>query len=1349
MDRRAIQPRTGLLLRVRRAIRHAALSALLTAGASTAWAYDALSSKFSLIAIPDPQYYTVVQWKNDSYFNTQMNWIVANRNTKNIGFVFGLGDNTQDGNAYNADGSYSGNITPSGMTAWVSGAPSIDTVDPTNHNFHAEWERASAAWGILDSANIPYYTVPGNHDYYHWDQKKLPTEFLQYFGPQRYQNKSWFGGYSPANTSTNTAVKPYAGMNTYSYFSAGGYKFLNLTLQDVPDSGDLTWAQSVVSANPGLPTIISTHEYMDTNGRNSVGNNIWNGLVNKAGNSQIFMVLSGHITGTRQQTSLNAEGKPVFEILTDYQDYQFNTSNGYNKSYANGGGFLRYLDFDLDAKTIHAQSYSAYIASQGGPGYLTTGTGAGANEFTLNFDFAQRFGTPPNLVGASFYWDPTLTHGTNGGGSGTWDASVANWSNGAANVAWSVAGSNDTAVFGGASAGTVTVAAAGISVNDIAFRTPGYVIAGGTVTFVGSTPTLDATSGAATLNNAIAGSSGLTVIGGRASLAGANTFTGGLTIKSGGAVAFTADNNLGGAGQAVSLDDGTLSYTGNVSGGLTTTRVFTIGAGGGTFDVPNPGSSPSNGKLVISGNNKITGAGDITKTGPGWLTIYGNGNNATGNWTINGGVVELGPATGLGSGSVTINNGGELAANTAAAVANPLILNSGSTISSDFWQKTDTATFSGPIAANGAFSVRLGNFYSSGNSQNLILSGPHSGPGSMTIIPAVGTSSSSGKLTLAGDNSAWSGSILIPTGTVAVGPTSGKPLGSGAITLSGGKLALQGQLAPIGPAGAVGAVAVSGFNKDTIYAAGEASKYPSGDNTTNTLMDGYFSYFQDGCTPPAGSLNAGSLLSGGLSGTSLSSVINATPFVLQSLTSANTLQINQGSSGPLTLDTPAAFTRLSVLAASTWAANDTPDVTISFADGTSVTTSYKAYDWSIATDASRAAASAFGATGVDRYGPTQSPGWDQRAFGLYQSDIDLSNIGGVDYSTKLVSSLVFAAASSDSQGRGKTNLFAVSGSARSWLTGPSQSYANAISVTADSSIDISVSLAAALGPLSLSSSKLSVTSSDSRANPYSLGFASTTITGNATLSLADSSSGGSASAFLGAVSGSGTLNHIGSGTSQADSLRIAGLNLAGGKIKLSIKPQANSPAGTSALGNLSIASASQLDLTNNSMVIDYTTVGTLVGDIRQMLESGKVTSSTGGKLGYADNTITGLATFSGQVVDSTSLLIKFTYGGDANLDGQVDISDLGALATSWQTSNVWTGGDFDYSGFVDISDLGILATNWQLGVGSPLGPSFGQALASMGLSNTTVPEPAMPLLLLGGGLLLRRRYSFSAFTHTV
>ena len=141
------------------------------------------------------------------------------------------------------------------------------------------------------------------------------------------------------------------------------------------------------------------------------------------------------------------------------------------------------------------------------------------------------------------------------------------------------------------------------------------------------------------------------------------------------------------------------------------------------------------------------------------------------------------------------------------------------------------------------------------------------------------------------------------------------------------------------------------------------------------------------------------------------------------------------------------------------------------------------------------------------------------------------------------------------------------------------------------------------------------------------------------------------------------------------------------------------------------------------------------------------------------------------VSETANVIVKYTYRGDANLDGQVDVTDLGRLATNWQTSGDWVDGDFDYSGFidvtdlgilatnwqqngewvnadydysgfVDVTDLGILATNWQQGVGSPLSMSFSEAMALFPeFSGVSIPEPASLGLLAFGvmGLMGRRR----------
>ena len=179
---------------------------------------------------------------------------------------------------------------------------------------------------------------------------------------------------------------------------------------------------------------------------------------------------------------------------------------------------------------------------------------------------------------------------------------------------------------------------------------------------------------------------------------------------------------------------------------------------------------------------------------------------------------------------------------------------------------------------------------------------------------------------------------------------------------------------------------------------------------------------------------------------------------------------------------------------------------------------------------------------------------------------------------------------------------------------------------------------------------------------------------------------------------------------------------------------------TTAFGAPSLASGAKIDVKTNSMTVDYRGQVSPAATIKAQLASGYASGAWNGE-GINTSSAVAHQTALGWKDDaaSSSILVKYTYYGDANLDGQVDISDLGALATAWQTSAVWSQGDFDYSGFVDISDLGKLATNWQLGVGSPLGPSFDEALASVGLAGVSVPEPAGLSIIGLVALAFRRR----------
>ena len=170
------------------------------------------------------------------------------------------------------------------------------------------------------------------------------------------------------------------------------------------------------------------------------------------------------------------------------------------------------------------------------------------------------------------------------------------------------------------------------------------------------------------------------------------------------------------------------------------------------------------------------------------------------------------------------------------------------------------------------------------------------------------------------------------------------------------------------------------------------------------------------------------------------------------------------------------------------------------------------------------------------------------------------------------------------------------------------------------------------------------------------------------------------------------------------------------------------------VASLTVGAAGQVDVGAGSLDINYGANPTPATAIKGYLAAGYASGAWNGvggivSSGAAANPLFALGYYDAAegatpAVPAGNLLVKYTYAGDANLDGQVDVTDLGALATKWQSSAEWSGGDFNYDGFVDVTDLGKLATNWQAGVPTAAPMTFGQALASVGLGGASVPEPA-------------------------
>jgi hypothetical protein len=101
-------------------------------------------------------------------------------------------------------------------------------------------------------------------------------------------------------------------------------------------------------------------------------------------------------------------------------------------------------------------------------------------------------------------------------------------------------------------------------------------------------------------------------------------------------------------------------------------------------------------------------------------------------------------------------------------------------------------------------------------------------------------------------------------------------------------------------------------------------------------------------------------------------------------------------------------------------------------------------------------------------------------------------------------------------------------------------------------------------------------------------------------------------------------------------------------------------------------------------------------------------------------------TFDGEAVGVNDVLIKYTWFGDADLDGKVSTNDYFQIDAGFLNGRSgWINGDFDYSGGVTTNDY-FLIDNAFLGQnGVILGP------ASAGGQVTAVPEPLGGVAVVG------------------
>ena len=168
------------------------------------------------------------------------------------------------------------------------------------------------------------------------------------------------------------------GANSAQKFRAAGYEFLHITIEMQADDAVLEWIESVLAEHPGLPTILTTHDYLNTSNQrrahplidlaraepeyHNSAEQIWQKLIQHQ--DQIFLVLCGHHHGQGFRRDDNSFGNPVYQVLADYQGRgQVSLEAGYRKARGVGDGWLRLMNFDFSTwpATIRVKTFSSYF----------------------------------------------------------------------------------------------------------------------------------------------------------------------------------------------------------------------------------------------------------------------------------------------------------------------------------------------------------------------------------------------------------------------------------------------------------------------------------------------------------------------------------------------------------------------------------------------------------------------------------------------------------------------------------------------------------------------------------------------------------------------------------------------------------------------------------------------------------------------------------------------------------------------------------------------------------------------------------------------------------------------------
>jgi predicted outer membrane repeat protein len=401
-------------------------------GTSLALPMAAQSAVFSIVVLTDAQFYAEL---HPEILEAQIDWIVANQEEENIIYMAQTGDLKDD---QFCDNKTLVNIgTGAGRT---------------------EWQIADEAYEDLDTADIPYAVLPGNHDFdpvpdgFGFGGMTCPpaagqsgtpqrplSEFNTRFGPGRFAGESFYGDplmNRPGNRLTDSNE------DNFTLFESNGIKFISINLAYRPapnptppnmsvnllrDNPELAWADQRLKDYPDRLGIVTSHNFMNTNENDFNGNPkppltdygqaVYDAL---SGNRNLFMMLAGHWWGENWLSATTGRptgAGPVQVLMGNYQGHIFpddgdpntppNTPNPALIDFsmlpsqkgglgARDAGYMRIMRFDTNTRRVNIETFIPPVVP------IKNRTGTIVSTFTANSGADMGLTTASNL---SFSFD--------------------------------------------------------------------------------------------------------------------------------------------------------------------------------------------------------------------------------------------------------------------------------------------------------------------------------------------------------------------------------------------------------------------------------------------------------------------------------------------------------------------------------------------------------------------------------------------------------------------------------------------------------------------------------------------------------------------------------------------------------------------------------------------------------------------------------------------------------------------------------------------------------------------------------------------------------------------------------